>query len=519
MSYPVANETCDGTKGPIGCRCCIQAAVQCVGYLITNARIPNPQHGGENPPLPSTGSSPDEIPNPSTIPPDSPNRTRASRSVRDGSAGTTTRGFGYLHWSANICVPQLPTNGQSDSPSIHYERTPSCPPEFIQASIVRVPTPVNSSQTGLYSSVRAYQFLYDSALYWSLDGRSVLSLSSPLLIQSHSISTNLTLDAGEKGRTTRAGQSLQSRPSLEWTTSQLGDEPEVRDPENLEVRLMNELVLDRRIESNTLPFLVHGFASWSTLFISETTQIIPVVADQFRHSRSFDPQTRQTMLLISNTSLAISRTTDYNLPQYTTLQKQLISRLWQRWNIVTSLSRCCSKLGRASVLSVMDLYASVFRRACPECSEGLVDLRRCLTILDVQLKYYASLDVLLIITHRPMFLRYTLDFLPPQEEHIVKPNKGTGPRWMHVSDQLMFTLAKMNGLFEDFWNGVDPETIQELEQEIAACRPVVSIGSGEDPILNLGRIMFQEAWMMATRVYLYMGLCGANSLDAREVKV
>ncbi|CAE6477442.1 unnamed protein product, partial [Rhizoctonia solani] len=43
--------------------------------------------------------------------------------------------------------------------------------------------------------------------------------------------------------------------------------------------------------------------------------------------------------------------------------------------------------------------------------------------------------------------------------------------------------------------------------------------SGEDPILNLGRIMFQEAWMMATRVYLFMGLCGANSLDAREVKV
>ncbi|CAE6521362.1 unnamed protein product [Rhizoctonia solani] len=118
-----------------------------------------------------------------------------------------------------------------------------------------------------------------------------------------------------------------SRPSLEWTTSQLGDEPEVRDPENLEVRLMNELVLGRRIESNTLPFLVHDFASWSAQFIFENTQIIPVVADHIRHSRSFDPQTRQTMLLIFNTSLAISRTTDYNLPQFTTLQRQLIGRV------------------------------------------------------------------------------------------------------------------------------------------------------------------------------------------------
>ncbi|EUC55179.1 fungal-specific transcription factor domain protein [Rhizoctonia solani AG-3 Rhs1AP] len=107
-------------------------------------------------------------------------------------------------------------------------------------------------------------------------------------------------------------------------------------------------------------------------------------------------------------------------------------------------------------------------------------------------------------------------------EHIMKSNKETGLRWMYgVPDQLMFTLAKMNGSFADFGNRVDPETIQELEQEITACRlgPVVSIGSGEDPILKLGRIMVEEAWMMATRVYLYTGLCEANSLDARVVKV
>ncbi|EUC54349.1 fungal zn(2)-cys(6) binuclear cluster domain protein, putative [Rhizoctonia solani AG-3 Rhs1AP] len=301
---------------------------------------------------------------------------------------------------------------------------------------------------------------------------------------------------------------------------------------------MNELVLDRRIESNTLPFLVNGFASWSTLFIFETTQIIPVVARHILRSRSFDPQTRQIMLLIFNTSLAISRTKDYSLPQFTTLQRQIDRSPARdpsprRYGVTRELALATMehshqfismlfKVGSfASVLSVMDLYAPVFRRACPECSEGLVNLRRCLTTLDVQLKYYASLDDLLsLITHRPMFLRYTLDFLSPQEEPIMKSNKGTGLRWMYgVPDQLMFTLAKMNGLFEDFGNRVDPETIQELEQEIAACRPVVSIGSGEDPIMNLGRIMVQEAWTMAARVYLYMGLCGANSLDVREVKV
>ncbi|CAE6525235.1 unnamed protein product, partial [Rhizoctonia solani] len=93
------------------------------------------------------------------------------------------------------------------------------------------------------------------------------------------------------------------------------------------VQLMNELVLDRRIERYTLPFLVHGFASWSTLFIFKTTQIIPVVADHIRHSRSFDPHTCQTMLLTSHTSLAISRTIDYHLPHFTTLRKQIIDRV------------------------------------------------------------------------------------------------------------------------------------------------------------------------------------------------
>ncbi|KEP45328.1 putative fungal zn(2)-cys(6) binuclear cluster domain protein, partial [Rhizoctonia solani 123E] len=215
------------------------------------------------------------------------------------------------------------------------------------------------------------------------------------------------------------------------------------------------------------------------------------------------------MLLISNTSLAISRTTDYSLPQFTTLRRQLTDRVRE------ARAPDNAELTRELGLATKEHSHQV------KSSEGLVNLRRCLTTLDVPLKYYASLDVLLsLITHRPMFLRYTLDFLSPQEEHIMKSNKGTGPRWMYgVPDQLMFTLVKMNGLFEDFGNRVDLETIQGLEQEIAACRPVVSIGSEEDPILNLGRIMVQETWTMAACVYLYMGLCGANSLDARVVKV
>ncbi|CAE6492199.1 unnamed protein product [Rhizoctonia solani] len=46
-TFKARNETCEGTKGLIGCRCCVQAGVQCAGHLTTNARIPNPNMVGK----------------------------------------------------------------------------------------------------------------------------------------------------------------------------------------------------------------------------------------------------------------------------------------------------------------------------------------------------------------------------------------------------------------------------------------------------------------------------------------
>ncbi|KAH7345518.1 hypothetical protein B0J17DRAFT_713087 [Rhizoctonia solani] len=175
----------------------------------------------------------------------------------------------------------------------------------------------------------------------------------------------------------------------------------------------------------------------------------------------------------------------------------------------------------ANVLIVMDLYAPVFRRACPGPSEGLVNFPRCLMAINIHLKYYAALDVLQsFLTQRPMFFRYDLDFLSSQDEAFIKSGNGLGLRWLYgVPDRLMIALARMNSLIEDFGNRVDSDTIHELEEEIAACTPIVIVGAGTDPALNVGRIMVQEAWKMVAQVYLYMGLCGANSLDPRVIKV
>ncbi|CAE6445327.1 unnamed protein product, partial [Rhizoctonia solani] len=514
----------------------------------TAARIPNPKHSiKEDQAAPSTEAiSANEISGATTLLIGPSNITQqASGITRDGSAGTSTRDFDYLNWSAGVFDPRHPHDG----PSIHHGPAPSIPPASVHTTVRyipipsanpvdQIPTPPSEGSMNKSTGRRLMAVPSQACLAGSRFDPVRHRVTPPLTPKGPDL--RLRVVSGpvrRKGQTCRIerGQSLvtSSRShSLEWPSSYLDDKPEVRDPENLETRLLNELVLDRRAESNTIPFLVHGFVSWSTLFLFETTDILPIVADHIRRSDSFDPGTRQKMLLISSASLVISESTHHDSPELTTLHKQLVDRVLEararsdvdmtRELALATMEHSHQARSLASVLSVMDLYAPIFRRACPGPTEGLINLRRCLYKLDVHLKHYASLDILQsAITHRPMFFRYDLDFLSPQEEEdIHKFGTRTGLRWLYgLPDQLTFVLARINNLFEDFGDRADPATIQALEKEIAACRPVISAGPGIDPIMNIGRATVQESWIMAARVYLYMVLCGANSSDPRVVKV
>ncbi|KAG8683137.1 hypothetical protein FRC11_013925, partial [Ceratobasidium sp. 423] len=184
------------------------------------------------------------------------------------------------------------------------------------------------------------------------------------------------------------------------------------------------------------------------------------------------------------------------------------------------ISTLCKVGSLASVLNVMDMYAPVFRRACPEPSEELVNLPRVLTTINIHLQFYATLDVLQsVITHRPMFFRYNLDILSPRDEELLHAEDGPGLRWLYgVPDRLMITFARINTFLEDFGSCVDAGGIRELEKEIASFAPVVCPSLRTDPILNIARVAVQESWRLAAYVYLHMALCGADSSDARVVK-
>ncbi|CAE7161954.1 unnamed protein product, partial [Rhizoctonia solani] len=539
-------------KGPNGCRRCARAGIRCEGYLATAAK-----HSiRENKSRPNTDSPYSSIsPNELTSPIDPPDQAQASRSARDDSAVTKIRDFGYSHQPGSVPAPHQPSHSQPGYPSFHYEQPTTSPFKFVQApgnvstplenSTSQAPAPpLNGGIAGAIWPLRGRPMVVPSQthLAGSRLGLAISRPAVPLTPGSPGLGLSVAQDS-----TTRAGKNVPTRRGQNYSTSSelrltvespssfLGAELEVRDTEQIEAKLLNELVLDRRVESNTFSFLVHGFIAWSTMFLFDGACVIPIIADHIRRTPSFEHEIRQTMLLISNASLAISRSIDYDGPELPTLHKRLMDRVIEVRDDTEMTRELALKMMEhshqfismlfkvgtfASVLDVMGLYGPIFRRACPEPGESLVNLPRCLTNSNIHLRYYVALDVLQsIITHRPMFFRYDLDYLSPQEEGIIISGK-VGLRWLYgISDRMMIVLARMNTLFEDFGNGVDPETVQELENEIMGCKPVIFTRAGVDPILNLGRIAVQEAWMMAAQVYLYMGLCGANSSDPRVVKI
>ncbi|CAE6481154.1 unnamed protein product [Rhizoctonia solani] len=271
-------------------------------------------------------------------------------------------------------------------------------------------------------------------------------------------------------------------------------------------------------------------------FVFAPTEILSSIRDYVFQSRSYEQGARQRTLLISNMSLAISSTTDYDLTDYMTLQKQLIGGV--------TYARTCDNLTREVALEVMDashellcamwrvgslanvlhtmrLYAPIFRRACPEHDQELVNFPRLLITPNINIQYYATLDILQsCLTHRPMFFRYDLTFISPQIEELIKLDQGPGLRWLYgIPNRIMLVLAKMNTLLEDFGSCIDKEVAKELEDDIGACTSILPSSANTDPTLNMARMMVQESWKLAAYVYLYMGLCGADSSDSRVVRV
>ncbi|CAE6468863.1 unnamed protein product [Rhizoctonia solani] len=542
------NKRCDRTRGPTGCRRCTQAGIGCEGYLA--ARLPKPKHSVRDNKLqtddrgivhPGYSSSSGNIPTEPIFPSEIPSTMTSFASLPVSQVALPAGGNSFAALSTEPLPDPLAigytTSLHADrqfrtqSLFLTHEQTPILPTGKVPIPLVgqttfpigQIITPSIESPgiSTLRSCVRGPMTSGQASLF-----NSIFSLANDGLapLTPKNLCTGLKALPGPPSKSTRQANWL----------AHLDNHFEIEDSENVRSGLLEGLVLDRQVESNMLPFFVHAFASWMSRFLFEPNRIIAITRDHILRSYSDQP-TRQTMLLICNVALAVSGSTAYYPTDFMVLYKQVMDsvaaarervELTQELALDTMkhshefISTLCRVGSLANVLNVMDMYAPIFRRACPEPGEELVNLPRVLTTINVHLQFYATLDVLQsVITHRPMFFRYDLDFISPHVEELLLAEDGPGLRWLYgIPDRLMIAFARMNTFLEDFGSCVDTGRIRELEKEIASFAPVVCSSTEIDPTLNIARVAVQESWKLAAHVYLYVALGGADSSDARVVK-
>ncbi|KAF8761492.1 hypothetical protein RHS01_01305 [Rhizoctonia solani] len=98
------------------------------------------------------------------------------------------------------------------------------------------------------------------------------------------------------------------------------------DTENDPRSVTKELVLDRRVESNTLPFVIHSFEAWANQFFFEPAQILPRVRDKL-HLWIKCGSLRAAVM--SSVGLDISRSTKYDLRDFRIWEAKILDNTLQ----------------------------------------------------------------------------------------------------------------------------------------------------------------------------------------------
>ncbi|KDN34949.1 hypothetical protein RSAG8_12000, partial [Rhizoctonia solani AG-8 WAC10335] len=177
------------------------------------------------------------------------------------------------------------------------------------------------------------------------------------------------------------------------------------------------------------------------------------------------------------------------------------------------------------ILALLQATAPVFRRACPEPPEQLVNLPRMLIEPGLYRRYFAVMDVgLSVVTNRPQLFRYDVSYTADVRERMIKLDYTTdyGLEWLYgIPDRFILVLAWINGLREDFYGReVDPDIVARVEEQIRSERVGQNLhtASDSDPVFRIRRLVVQEVWRQVVYIYLYMALCGANASDPRVEK-
>ncbi|KAJ1310631.1 hypothetical protein OPQ81_009160 [Rhizoctonia solani] len=495
LSCQVRNRTCDRTRPT--CKRCAQTGVECEGYPQETRSLKHSRAF-------SRGKSSSSLQGSSVV---------AGRQIPAFDPSTNTLGQMSYPSIDSVSPASYTVGGYAASPRESSLFVPNPDPISLGLS------PASSSHTTYYSPQ------ISNSPGQSLSPSDVASYPSPQSSLSPEFSSSGIFKPPSEGIT-----------SHRWPT--LDEDSDSDDPEDVRDALASAVPITGNPEIESV---IDCCSLWMIRFLFEPLRGIPTAKDNILQGFARGGETMWRIMLLANIVWQVAGPTpgDIDNPPYLSA---LYSHITQRLDTARThfessreMDRCYAlgameqtyelisivcKIGSlVDIVNLMQRAAPVFRRACPDPPEKLVNLPSLLTTIDISLQSYATHDIILsMITQRPMFFRFDVAYPPHLSESSFHAEDGPGLRWLYgIPDWLMIILARMNTMLEDYGSCLDPLVATALEEEIRSKRTIVA--GGVDPSLSMGRIVVQESWRLAALIYLFMALCGADSKDPRVTKV
>ncbi|KAG8683855.1 hypothetical protein FRC08_014030 [Ceratobasidium sp. 394] len=302
------------------------------------------------------------------------------------------------------------------------------------------------------------------------------------------------------------------------------------------------LVLDRTVPSNSLPFVISSCSTdlrWTIRTVFEPLRIARRTRDGLirRYMRSDDSRHGATLIAaIMESLLKNPVATVGHFPAMAILQSRVNHKLAMLKSsqkplpdahgsdVLAALHDVCEMISVQRLLSPLSHFmkllqevAPVYREACPEPPGAPIHLPSKLVHPEPVLRLFPAMEIVLSLsTGRPMLHQYDVTQTSDLSEHVLQVD-NVGVRWMHgVPDHFLLMLARMHMLRDELGPNVDPWIVQELEAGIDDFKP--GLDESLDSYLRVARLAVQEAWRQVMYIYLYMGLCGDSSDNARVEK-
>ncbi|CAE6430657.1 unnamed protein product, partial [Rhizoctonia solani] len=328
----------------------------------------------------------------------------------------------------------------------------------------------------------------------------------------------------------------------EWAHESISEDEEEEDEED-DSSDKQEMcvvpVLDANTTENTLPFILQCYARWIKLVLFEPSRGAHPLKENIVNRFMQSPGDRPRIILLANAIGSLGKSITPN-PKATSLVAYLGTEAYWHLNRFTSdkpaSDREVDRRNASDALDLvmeviliqryfhslftltkfMEVVAPVFRRACPEPMNQYVNLPRATLSTDINIRNFATGDVILsATTGRPMLFRYDMTCPPDVLERL---NDGkSGMQWLHgIPDQYILILARINILVEEleFGDAVSSHCVAEIEKQIREVKSPTELLV--EPIEMVWRYTVRECWRLAMYVYLYMVLCRAST-DAPRV--